>query len=170
MRSKKWQESPAQYIARVAVIAAIYVAITLLLAPVSYGLFQVRVSEALTVLPFISAYGVPGLALGVLIANIFGGLGLIDIVFGTLATFIAAVLTRRMPTPYLAPLPPVLVNAVIVGTYLSFMLEYPLVLAIIQVGAGQILACYFLGLPLLLGLMRLTGPGDRWRSEKQRRP
>lgn len=165
MTPKKWQANPAQYIARVAVIAAVYVAITLLLAPVSYGLFQVRVSEALTVLPFVSAYAVPGLALGVFIANIFGGLGLIDVIFGTLATFIAAVLTRRMPAPYLAPLPPVLVNALIVGTYLSFLLDYPLFLGIIQVGAGQLLACYLLGLPLLMGLLKLSGSHSRAKKK-----
>jgi uncharacterized membrane protein len=140
-------------ITRIAIIAALYTAVTILLAPFSYGMVQVRVSEALTILPFIFPESVIGLFLGCLISNVYGGLGLIDIVFGSLATLIAAYLTSKMPRTWLAPLPPVLINAVVVGFILKYVLGAPLFLSMLYVGFGQLLACYGLGLPLLY-LMR----------------
>ncbi len=134
---------------RIAVIAALYAAITIVLHPLSYGVVQVRVSEALTVVPFIFPESIVGLFLGCLIANIYGGLGMIDIVFGSIATLIAGYLTRKMPGVWLAPLPPVLVNAVVVAFILKIVIGAPLVLSMVYVGVGQALACYGLGLPLL---------------------
>jgi len=141
-------------IARVAVIAALYAAVTVILAPISYGMVQVRVSEALTVLPFIFPESVPGLFLGCLIANTYGGLGMIDIVFGSLATLVAGYLTSRMPSLFLAPLPPVVLNAVVVGFILKYALGTPLLLSMLYVGAGEFVSCYLLGLPLLYWLKR----------------
>lgn len=141
-------------VARIAIIAAVYAAVTVMLAPISYLGMQVRVSEALTVLPFIFPESVMGLFIGCLIANIYGGLGLIDIIFGSLATLIAGYLTSRMPNQYLAPLPPVLVNAVVVGFILNFTLKLPLLLTMLTVGIGQFLACYVIGLPLLYWLKK----------------
>jgi len=134
---------------RIAVIAALYAAITIVLHPLSYGVVQVRVSEALTVVPFIFPESILGLFLGCLIANIYGGLGMIDIVFGSMATLVAGYLTRKMPGVWLAPLPPVLVNAIVVAFILKFVIGAPLVFSMIYVGVGQALACYGLGLPLL---------------------
>jgi uncharacterized membrane protein len=136
-------------IARIGLIGALYAAVTIALAPISYGLFQVRVSEALTVLPFIFPESVLGLFVGCIIANFFGGFGIIDIVFGSLATLIAAYLTSKMPHPVLAPLPPVIVNAVVVAFILKYTTGAPLLLSIGYVGAGEFAACYLLGLPLL---------------------
>lgn len=141
-------------IAKIAIIAALYAVVTILLAPISYGLIQVRVSEALTILPFLFPESVLGLFLGCLIANVYGGFGIIDIVFGSLATLIAAYLTRRMPNQWLAPLPPVLVNAVVVGFILKYVLGAPLLLSMLYVAVGQVLACYLLGLPLLFLLRK----------------
>ncbi|MCR4441280.1 MAG: QueT transporter family protein [Peptococcaceae bacterium] len=141
-------------IVRVAVIAALYAAVTIILAPISYGMVQVRVSEALTVLPFIFPESILGLFLGCLIANIYGGLGMIDIVFGSLATLTAGYLTSKMPSLSLAPLPPVVVNAVVVGFILKYVLGTPLLLSMLYVGAGQFVSCYLLGLPLLYWLRR----------------
>lgn len=142
-------------VARIAIIAAIYAAVTVLLAPISYGVLQVRVSEALTILPFIFPESFFGLFIGCLIANIFGGLGLVDIIFGSMATLIAGYLTSKMPNQYLAPLPPVLINAVVVGFILKFVLGAPLFLTMLYVGIGQFLACYLIGLPLLYWLKRM---------------
>jgi uncharacterized membrane protein len=114
----------------------------------------VRVSEALTVLPFIFPESILGLFIGCMIANIFGGLGVIDIVFGSLATLIAGYLTSKMPNLYLAPLPPVLINAIVVGLILKFVLGAPLLVTMLYVGIGQFLACYVMGLPLLYWLKR----------------
>ena len=80
-------------------VAALYAALTVLLAPLSYGPVQLRFSEGLTLLPYFLPEAVPGLAVGCLIANLFGGYGAVDVVVGTGATLLAAVLTRRMLRP-----------------------------------------------------------------------
>ncbi|MFQ5574384.1 MAG: QueT transporter family protein [Terriglobia bacterium] len=113
-------------IARGALIAALYAVATVLLAPWSYGQIQVRVSEALTVLAYVEPAAIPGLYLGVLIANVYGGFGPWDIFLGSFLTLIAALMTwrisqfaraRRKGTsqgyfwPAVALLPPVVVNA-----------------------------------------------------------
>ena len=97
------------------IIAAVYAALTLLLAPISYGLIQVRVAEALCILPFFTPAAVPGLFIGCLIANAVGGLGVIDIVFGSLATLLSAAVAYKVKVKWLVPLPAVVVNAVVVG-------------------------------------------------------
>lgn len=75
-------------------IAAVYALISLVFLPISFGIYQVRIAEVLTVLPFITAAAVPGLFIGCLVANIFGGMGWLDIVFGPLITLVAALATR----------------------------------------------------------------------------
>lgn len=141
---------------RSSLIAATYISLTLMFAPFSYGPIQVRISEALTVLPFLWVDAIPGLFVGCLIANILGGLGLVDIVFGSLATLGAAIVTSRMPNLWLAPLPPVIINALVVGTYLSVLFQIPVVAAIGYVGAGQAVSAYVLGIPLLLASRKLS--------------
>ena len=136
-------------IVRVAMIAGIYVVLTFAFAPISYGPLQIRIAEALTVLPYVGPEAVGGLFIGCLLANILGGLGIWDIVLGSLATLVAALLTRKMPKIWLAPLPPVVANGLIVGGYLSVLYHMPLQLTIGYVAAGQAIACYLLGLILL---------------------
>ena len=140
---------------RTAMLAAIYASLTVALAPISYGPLQFRVSEALTVLPWLYPEAIPGLFVGCLIANLYGGYGIWDVVFGSLATLTAAILTRRVKNVLLAPLPPVAINALVIGTLLSFLEGLPFPLTAAQVGIGQIGACYVLGLPLLLLLNRI---------------
>ncbi|MGI6192082.1 MAG: QueT transporter family protein [Christensenellales bacterium] len=142
-----------------ALIAAIYAALTLLLAPISYGLMQIRVSEALCVLPLFTPAAVPGLFVGCLLANIIGGMGIYDVVIGSLATLVAAVLTLLLKkrSPWLAPLPTIIVNAFAVGAMLCYLVgvgESFLVCAL-YVGAGELIACYVLGMPLYYGLKKL---------------
>jgi uncharacterized membrane protein len=136
-------------ITRISVIAVLYAVLTVVFAPISYGFIQVRIAEALTVLPFLFPEAILGLFIGCLIANIFGGLGIIDIIFGSLATLLAAYCTAKIRHPALAPLPPVVINAVVIAYVLRYTLGYPLYLSMLYVGLGQFLACYFLGLPLL---------------------
>ena len=135
---------------RAAMIGAIYALLTLIFAPISYGVIQVRIAEMLMVLPFFTPAAIPGLFVGCVIANIFGGYGILDIVFGSLATLISAYLVSKISNKYLVPLPQVLINAVVVGMVLHLVLELPFYLAAAWVGAGQLVACYGLGLPLLL--------------------
>ena len=136
-------------ITRGAVIAALYAAVTIAFQPISYGLVQVRVSEALTLLPFLWIEAAPGVFIGCLLANIWGGSGLLDIILGSAATLAAAILTRYAPNKFLAATSPVVVNALVVGGYLSYILNAPLMLSILYVGCGEAVACYLLGLPLL---------------------
>lgn len=156
-----------RWITRTASIAAVYAAITLLLAPLSYGPLQVRVAEALTVLPFIAGPAVPGLWLGAVIANLIGGFGWPDVVFGGLATLLAALLTHwlgRAGRPaYLAPLPPIIINALVVPAYLQAFFNLPYGLIALQILAGQVAACYGLGYPLLAWLLRRPELRDRLR-------
>ena len=139
-----------------AVIAAIYFVLTSIFAPISFGQIQVRVSEALTVLPVFTLAAVPGLFVGCLISNLLmTTLGPIDVILGSLATLTAAVMTYllRNKRP-LAPLPPVLVNAVIIGLELHWVLGLPLLETMAYIGLGQFAACYLLGYPLMLLLDR----------------
>lgn len=142
-------------LARGAIIAAIYAVLTLLLAPISYGEVQVRISEALTLLPVIMPEAIPALAIGCLLSNILGGCTIFDIVFGTLATLLAAVCTRRLrENVWLAAAMPVLFNGVIVGAVVHYCYSpiIPLPLCMLSVAAGEALSCFILG-TLLLRLM-----------------
>lgn len=144
------------YLIQAAIIAAIYVIITLTFSPLSFGPVQFRFSEALTVLPFVLKSAVPGLFVGCLIANFFSPNPLMwmDVVFGSLATLLAAYLTMKTKKPYLAPLPPVIVNALIIGIMLAYLYGLPLWLTISSVGLGQAVSCYVLGYPLLFFLLK----------------
>lgn len=145
---------------RGAIIAALYAVITLFTEAISFGPVQFRVSEALTLLPFLMPEAVWGLTLGCLIANLIGS-SILDVVFGTLATFIAAVLTRKIKNLWLCPLPVILCNGVIVGAVVS-MLTYSEVTWGVYAGVGMSIAlseaiiCYCGGIPLLVGLNQLA--------------
>ncbi len=147
-----------------ALIGALYAALTLAAAPTSFGLMQVRVSEALCILPFFTSAAVPGLFIGCLVSNLAGGAVLYDVVFGSLATLLAALLTRwfkkRGFSKWLAPLPAVVVNALIVGALMTLVYlpgEVTYLAGAAYVGAGQAIACYGLGMPLLYVLERYGG-------------
>ena len=98
-----------------AVIAAVYTVLTTTLPIPQYGAIQLRVAEAMTVLPFFFPEAIPGLAVGCFLSNVLMSPIPLDWIFGTAATLLAALWTRRMPNKYLAPLPPVICNAVSVG-------------------------------------------------------
>lgn len=146
-----------------AMIAALYALLTLLIAPISSGLIQCRVSEALCVLPYFTPAAVPGLFLGCLLANLLTGAVPLDVILGSLATLIAAALARWIGVRAKAhwmrlfvPLPAVLVNALAVGWLLAdvYKVGVPFVLCALYVAAGQFIACYILGFPFLLVLNR----------------
>ena len=141
-----------------AVIAALYAVMAYFASVfgVAYGPVQCRFSEALCVLPFLMPEAVPGLFIGCLIANLLSPYGVLDIVFGSLATLLAAMWTRRCRSRWTAPLPPVICNAVIVGGLIAyyeagFYAAFPAAFAYnaFTVGLGEALACYVLGLLLL---------------------
>lgn len=146
-----------------AIVAATYAALTLLLPGPSFGYTQLRIAEALTVLPFLFPSTAPGLAVGCLIANLLSPYGPIDMVCGTFATALAAFLTMKMPNKWLAPLPPVLCNGIIVGGMLAwyeagFGPNFWAMFAISAPGValGEIFACYILGQLLLSTLPKIS--------------
>lgn len=153
-----------RYLVATALIAAVYWGLTVALAPISYGPVQLRISEALTTLPYLYPPSIIGLWLGVGVANLTGPFGVIDVVFGSTLTLVAGLATRFMPRDYLAPLPPVLINAVGVAAIITFVQQLPLSslpVTALFVGLGQLVVCYGLGYPLLRVLTRtLPGPED----------
>lgn len=149
-----------------ALIAALYAALTLAFQPISYGAVQFRISEALTLLPVLFPQAVPGLTLGCLISNLFNPMGatVYDVVFGTLATLIAAVLTWRMRASiWVRALPPELCNAVIVGLVLTYAYGIDMLwMNMLTVGLGEAVVCYVLGVPMIKLLSRQDL--SRWQA------
>lgn len=161
------------YLAESAVIAALYAVLTYLAAMMNlaYGAVQFRFSEALTVLPLFTPAAVPGLTIGCFIANLGSALGIVDWIFGTLATFLGAVLTRMLRNikigelPLLSVLMPVLANTFMIGfeisclseggtfSFLNFSLA-GFAASGISVGIGELAVCLILGVPLVFYLRR----------------
>ena len=140
-----------------AVIAALYVVLTMLanaLGLANYAI-QVRFSEALTVLPFFTPAAVPGLFVGCLLSNMITGCAPWDVVFGSLATLVGALGTWALSKhKWLAPLPPIVSNIIVVPLVLSYVykLEGSLIYFAITVGIGEIISCGLLGMTLLFAL------------------
>ena len=136
-----------------ALIAALYAALTLLLAPISYGNIQCRISEAMTVLPILLPQAIPGLFVGCILANLYTGM-ITDVIFGSLATLLAAVGTFLLrKKTLLAAACPVVSNGVIVGLVLAFSYGLPPALTMAEVAVGEI-AAVALGMLVLLPVMR----------------
>ena len=151
---------------RIALIAAVYTAVSLVLAPFSFGNIQVRVAEGLTILPVLFFDSIIGVTVGCFLTNLFGAmlgvnvLGFLDVIFGTAATLIAALLTYYFRNkqvkgiPYLSVLPPILVNGIVIGLELTyayapaFTWTYFLIFAA-EVAIGQTIAVTVIGIPLL---------------------
>ena len=149
---KETKHQSVLFLAQGAMIAAIYVVLTLVFAPFSYGEVQVRISEALTILPLFTPAAIPGLFVGCLISNILGGCVLPDIIFGSLATLIGAVGTYmlRRQNKFLAPLPPIIANVLIVPFVLRYAYQVPLSIPfmMLTVGIGEVISCGVLGMVL----------------------
>lgn len=151
------------YLVQSAIIAALYAAVTYFIAPISYGAQQFRISEALTILPVLTPAAIPGLTVGCLLSNLSSPYGIIDIICGTLATFLAAVCTRMTRKilfkniPFLSFFFPVLFNGIIIGAEISFLMPEGFSFATfvtigLSVAFGEAVVCYALGTPLYLGL------------------
>lgn len=155
MKLSSWLTTRA--LAASGIVAALYTALTLLFAPISFAQIQFRISEALTLLPVMSAASVPGLFIGCLLANLVTGQPWQDVLFGSLATLMAAVLTRRFRQKiWLAALMPVLLNALVIGAMLWLVYGLHPYISFLTVGAGQAAVCYLLGVPLV-SLMKKRG-------------
>lgn len=139
-----------------AVIAAVYVVLTLAFAPISFGAVQFRISEALCILPFFTVAAVPGVSIGCLLANILAGAALPDIIFGTLATLIGAIISYRLRSvsKRLVCVPPILANAIIIPFVLkvAYGMTDLIPYMMLTVGIGEVLAVGVLGNLLMLAL------------------
>ncbi|MGI6463302.1 MAG: QueT transporter family protein [Candidatus Scatomorpha sp.] len=155
----------ARSLALNALIAAVYAVLTLGLAPISYGPLQFRLSEALTVLPALIPGAEWGVFLGCLIANLLSPIGMLDIIFGSLATLAAALLTRffynklkshPVIAAFSACFMPVIVNALVIGALITFTMSAPgaqktsFLLFFAQIFISEAAVVYMLGMPLLL--------------------
>jgi uncharacterized membrane protein len=170
------------YLTRIGVVAALYFVLTAIAYPISFGQIQVRIAEALTILPFIFPETVLGVTIGCFFANLLSPFGIVDMIFGTLFTFLAATLTmligRNKKSIFLAPIPPILINAFGVSLYVvtltgiaskgiinlslinsikyifqNFRL-FPYLTFVAWIGIGEAIATFALGVPLVYALGR----------------
>lgn len=145
-------------ITQAAVIAAIYVVLVFIFQLSSFGPIQFRIAEVLTILPYFTPAAIPGVTIGCLLSNLIFRADILDTVFGSLATLIAAFLSYKLRwNKYLVPIPPIVVNALII----PFILKYayfeanPIPIMIFSVGAGQVVSAGILGMVLLFALDKI---------------
>lgn len=158
-------------IARSAIISSVYFVLTAFLPAISYGPIQVRVSEALALLPALMPISATiGLFLGCLLANFYGMFmsitGIYDVIFGSLATLIAAILTTKIKKIWLLPFPSIVVNALVVSAYIwqyfidVFKVEWikrihPFIrylITALSIGAGEAISTIFIGIPIYIAI------------------
>lgn len=151
------ENNTTKRLVRTAVIAALYAVLTLFLAPISYGSIQFRISEIMVLLAFFDPFYIGGLTLGCFVANILGPNGMVDAVFGTIATFIS-VYAISITGKYIksdtkalivASLWPVIFNGLIIGWELNYLYQLPLVLSILQVACGEFVVVAIVGVPVM---------------------
>ena len=147
------------FITHAAAIAALYTVLTLTAGAfgLANGAIQIRISEALTILPVFTPAAIPGLFIGCIVSNILTGCVIWDIIFGSLATLIGAVgtyLIGKYASKWLAPLPPIAANTLIIPFVLSYAYGAPesIPFLMLTVGAGEVLSCGVLGLLLMKGI------------------
>lgn len=147
------------YICQAAMIAALYFVLTYIanaMGLANYAI-QVRFSEALTILPYFTPAAIPGLTIGCLLSNWLNGCAILDIIFGTLATLLGAVLTYALRRfKWLAPLPPIAANTIIVPWVLRFAygIEDAIPFLMLTVGLGEVISCGILGMLLLFSIKK----------------
>ena len=145
MRSAK---RSTRFITQSAAIAAIYVVLTVVFAPISFGAMQVRIAEMMTIMPLFTSAAIPGLFLGCILGNLLGGAIVVDVVFGSIATLIGAAAGYLLRSNrWLVPIPAIISNAVIVPFVLryGYGVEMSLWLMALYVAVGEIISCYILG-------------------------
>ena len=154
------------------IVAALYVVFTAPFANIAYGPIQVRIAEVMTVFPIFSGGMIPGATLGCFIANLInpGNLGPVDIIGGSLATLIAGILSYIIgkKNKWLGLIPPIVVNGIIVGGYLPFLLVDPgstvtfeaVIISMLSVAGSEAVLLLVLGIPLILAIEK-TGLKNR---------
>ncbi|NLY30661.1 MAG: QueT transporter family protein [Firmicutes bacterium] len=134
---------------RAALIAAVYILLVYIFAGVSFGIFQLRPAEALTLLPMLYPEAVPALFVGVMLSNILGGLGPWDVFGGSLVTLLAAWLTYRYRYSWIAYASPIVCNALLISIYLHLIFQVPYWLSVVGIGVSEAFSVLVLGIPLV---------------------
>ena len=144
------------FITQAAVIAAIYTVLVMVFNALSFGPIQVRFAEALTILPYFTPAAIPGVTLGCFLSAILTpGTSYLDMIFGSLATLIAAILSYQLRRyKYLVPIPPIVVNALVVPWILKYAYHFEdaVPFMMLTVGIGELIAAGILGMILLFAL------------------
>lgn len=158
------------FVSQAGIIAAMYVALTYVFAPISFGAVQVRIAEALTILPIFTPAAIPGLFVGCLLGNILGGGIVIDIIFGSIATLLGAVGTwlLRKRNPFFGTIPPIIANTLIVPFVIKYAYadEMSLPLIMLMIFGGEVLSCGILGGLLGISLKKTKGIFKKEEAEK----
>lgn len=144
------------FITQSAIIAAIYTVLVLIFAPISFGPVQVRFAEALTILPYFTPAAIPGVTIGCFLSAFLTGADVLDMVFGTLATLIAAYFSYRLRrNKFLVPIPPIIANTLIIPWVLRYAYGFKdaIPYMMLTVGLGEVIAAGILGLILLYSLL-----------------
>ena len=148
-----------RYITKASLIAAIYLVLILIkalpfpVANLTFGPVQLRIAEGLTLLPLVEPAAVPGLFIGVLLANFllapYSGFGLVDIIGGSLVTLLAAYLTSKAKNKYVGMVPPILLNGIIVSIWVSYFTKIPYIYTALGITAGQFVSVVVFGSVIL---------------------
>jgi len=144
-----------RYLTKASLIAAIYLVLILIqalpfpVANLTFGPIQLRIAEGLALLPFVEPAAVPGLFIGVLLANFllapYSGFGLVDIIGGSLVTLVAAYLTSKAKNKYMAMVPPVILNGLIVSIWVSYFTKIPYIYTVLGISAGELVSVVLFG-------------------------
>lgn len=148
------------FMTHAAAIAAVYIALTMMFQPISFGPVQFRVSEALCILPFFTPAAIPGLFIGCFLSNFFCGAVLMDVIFGSLATLTGAIGSYMLrKNRWAVCVPPIMANTIIIPWVLRYAYGSTDIIpfAMVTVGAGEILAIGVLGNVLLISLEKYKG-------------
>lgn len=139
---------------KIAITAAVYTVATLAIAPLSYGAIQFRLSEVMTLLAFIDPVYIIGLVLGCAISNLYSPLGIVDVIVGTSATLISVYMISKTKNLLISTLWPTIMNGLIVGAELFFVLNQPFWLSTVYVALGEFVVVTCIGYPLFKLLLK----------------
>lgn len=139
---------------KIAISAAVYTVATLAIAPLSYGAIQFRLSEVMTLLAFIDPVYIIGLVLGCAISNLYSPLGIVDVIVGTSATLISVYMISKTKNLLISTLWPTIMNGLIVGAELFFVLNQPFWLSTVYVALGEFVVVTCIGYPLFKLLLK----------------
>ncbi|MCY6353761.1 QueT transporter family protein [Clostridium sp. ZS2-4] len=143
-----------EFLVESAVVAGLYAALTMILGFMSYGPIQFRIADIMTLLAFIDPLYIPGLVLGCAISNVTSTIGIVDIVVGSFATLISAYLISKTKNLFIASLWSTIINGVIVGAELYYVLGLPFWLSALQVAIGEFVVVTIIGYPLFKYILK----------------